>query len=58
MDLRLLFLTNRLAALANLDRSAEFEAALTPTIALAESQGSPRLVEIQLTAPVHFARTR
>ena len=39
MDLRLLFLTNRLVALSNLHRLAEFEAALTSTIALAESQG-------------------
>ena len=50
MDLRLLFLANRLVALANLDRFAEFEAALTPTIALAESQGSPRLVDIHRIA--------
>jgi DNA-binding CsgD family transcriptional regulator len=55
-DLRLLFLINRLVALGNLERSAEFDAALAPTVALAESVGSPRLVEIQLSAALHFLK--
>jgi DNA-binding CsgD family transcriptional regulator len=50
MDLRLLFLTERLLVLSNLDRSAEFDAALTPTIALAESQGSQHLVQAERAA--------
>jgi DNA-binding CsgD family transcriptional regulator len=54
MDLRLLFLANRLVVLSNLDRLAEFEEALTPTVALAESVGSPRLVQVQRTAACHF----
>ena len=54
MDLRLLFLTNRLHLLSNLDRFAEFEAALAPAVALAESQGSPRLDAIHRSASIHF----
>src|SRR5262249_15539091 len=53
MDLRLLFLTNRLVSLSNLDRMTEFDAALTPAIALAESQGSKRLVIMHTCAAAH-----
>src|SRR5262249_5157195 len=44
MDLRLLYLTNRLVLLSRVDRTTEFEAALSYTIALAESQGSKRQI--------------
>ena len=54
MDLRLMFLINRLAMLTNLDRTTEFEAALSPTIALAESQGSLRLTFMHLTGAAHY----
>ena len=50
MDLRLLLLNDRLVLLGNLDRIAELEAALPPTIALAESLGSARLETIQRLA--------
>jgi DNA-binding CsgD family transcriptional regulator len=50
MDLRLMFLTNRLVVLSSLDRAAEFDSALSPTIALAERQGSRRLDQIQRAA--------
>lgn len=50
MDLRLVLLANRLVALSNMDRLAEFEASLPAAVALAESQGSPGLDMIQRTA--------
>jgi DNA-binding NarL/FixJ family response regulator len=50
IDLRLVLQANRLVALSNMDRLAEFETALAESIALAESQGSPRLDMMQRTA--------
>jgi DNA-binding CsgD family transcriptional regulator len=55
-DLRLLFLANRLVVLSNLNRAAEFEAALTRTIAVAEMVGTTRLVLIQIGAIDHFRK--
>jgi DNA-binding CsgD family transcriptional regulator len=56
VDLRLLFLANQLVVLSNLHRTADFEAALRPTVALAEDLGTPRITEIQLGAADHFRR--
>jgi DNA-binding CsgD family transcriptional regulator len=53
-DLRLLFMANNLVVLTNLDRDAEFRAALGPTVTLAESVGAARLTEIHLAAAAHF----
>src|SRR5262249_37166802 len=53
MDLRLMYLINRLAVLSNLNRTTEFEAALGPTIALAESQGSQRQITMHTMGAAH-----
>ncbi len=56
VDLRLLFLANQLVVLSDLNRPAEFEAALPGTMALAEHLGTARITEIQLGAAYHFSR--
>ena len=52
-DLRLMFLTNRVVMLTNLDRATEFEDALAQTIAVAERQGSTRVIFLHLTGAAH-----
>jgi tetratricopeptide (TPR) repeat protein len=49
-DLRVLLLTNRAAALQNLDRPAEAGATIQEALALAERAGTPRMATICTTA--------
>jgi DNA-binding CsgD family transcriptional regulator len=53
-DLRILLLSNRVAALGNLDRLPEGGATVQEAIALAEQTGTPRLASICISAAEHY----